>query len=153
MQDSHKLGASFEVELHIVFGRKDVHRRVAGCRIKPEGAAVSAIDREGIGRISVAVRVVGEIFKIAVDKASLDAEADIVREPVGDGAAALQRAAIITVPARLADKGVGIEPAPGVGGVREESSDERRVGEGCVGTGGSRWSAYHYNKILRKGRY
>src|SRR3546814_6319180 len=99
---------SSDLELQIIVGRKDIHPRVAGFRIKPDGAAVSAIDREGIGRISVAVRVVGEIFKIAVDKASLDAEADIVREPVGDGAAALQRAAIITVPARLADKGVGI---------------------------------------------
>src|SRR3546814_10990561 len=105
-------------------GRKEIHPRVAGFRIKPDGAAVSAIDREGIGRISVAVRVVGEIFKIAVDKASLDAAADIVREPVGDGAAALQRAAIITVPASLADNGGGIEPATGGGGGRGGSRAE-----------------------------
>src|SRR3546814_11370191 len=108
------IGASVEVELQIIVGRKDIHPRVAGFRIKPDGAAVSAIDREGIGRISVAVRVVGEIFKIAVDKASLDAEADIVREPVGDGAAALQR-----------------------------RSEERRVGKECVSTCSSRWSPYH----------
>src|SRR3546814_6584386 len=68
------IGARVEVELEIIVGREDVHPRIAGVGGQGDGAAVGAIDREGILRVRIAVGVMGIIFEVAVDIAGLEAE-------------------------------------------------------------------------------
>ncbi len=65
--------AGVEVDLQIIVGGKDVHPRVAGIGGQADGASVCTIDRKGVERVGIAVGIVGEIFKVAVDIASLQA--------------------------------------------------------------------------------
>ncbi|CCW19308.1 hypothetical protein EBBID32_36740 [Sphingobium indicum BiD32] len=146
-----------EAELQIIVGRKDVHPRVAGVGVEADGAAVGG---KGVGRIAVAVRVVGLILQVAVDIACLDTEPDMVREIMRDRSAALKRTAIIAVPSRLADERILVELARRIGRVRQEGTDDRQelggrsgvillieAGQDDIGVGGllppDRWREHH----------
>src|SRR3546814_12527896 len=72
--------------------------------------------------MGVTVGIMREIGKVAVDVARRDAQLDILAEALGDAAAALEHAAVIAVPARLADKEIAVELR--VVPVRAEGADD-----------------------------
>src|SRR3546814_9729463 len=109
----------------MIVGREDVHPGIAGGGGQGDGAAVGAIDREGILRVRIAVGIMGIIFEVAVDIAGLEAELHIVGEAMRDRSAALERAAGIAVPAGLADEGVAIELLAG-DRIGTEGADDRK---------------------------
>ncbi|MDQ1228680.1 hypothetical protein QE379_000106 [Sphingomonas sp. SORGH_AS 879] len=115
--------AGVEAPLDIVVGGKDVQPRDRRSRDQGNQPSVAARHIR-IGRIAVAVGIMGKIVEVAVDVARLQAELQIVGEAMGDEARSLKKPPVIAVVTRLADEQVARQAR--VAGIVAQRADDRQ---------------------------